>query len=141
MTAVRLRWEPCEPPLPAAAVLALGEDVPALATATRDRLLTGTRLGVAADPGALLVLGATEDLPWVPGARYLGVDGELLVPTTARPQPAAALWRTALGAGDGQLCALVPGHALVADRPPLGTDPAALENAGATTVRSERRLP
>ncbi|MEV7028543.1 hypothetical protein, partial [Kitasatospora sp. NPDC093558] len=98
--------------------------------ATRDRLAAGTRLGVAADATALLVLGATEDLPWAPGARYLGLDGDLLVPTTARPHPASDLWRTALGAADGQLCALVPEHALVADRPPLGTDPAALENVG-----------
>ncbi|MFE2407642.1 hypothetical protein ACFXDE_04775 [Kitasatospora sp. NPDC059408] len=127
-TPVPLRWERREPPLPAAAVLALGEDVPALAAATRERLLAGTRLGVAADATALLVLGATEDLPWAPGARYLGLDGDLLVPTTARPQPAAALWRAALGAGEGQLCVLVPGHALVADRPPPGTDPAALES-------------
>ncbi|MFJ2775487.1 hypothetical protein [Kitasatospora sp. NPDC087315] len=132
-----LRWERCEPPLPAAAVLALGPDVPALAAATRERLTGGARLGAVADDGALLVLGAEDDLPWADGARYLGRDAGLLVPTTARPRPAAALWRTALGARDGQLCVLLPGHALVADPPPPTTDPAALEpytrSTGGTT--------
>ncbi|AUY47817.1 hypothetical protein [Streptomyces sp. CB01881] len=169
-----LRWERREPPLPAAAVLALGDAVPALAAATRDRLRDGARLGVLADgppaggttpaaagvpnaagarvdadaregagapsdtgtppgapPGAgttvLLVLGAGADLPWADGARYLGRDAGLLVPTTARPGPAAALWRRALGAEDGQLCVLVPGHALVADPPPPAGSPDALE--------------
>ncbi|WP_405363147.1 hypothetical protein OG535_36860 [Kitasatospora sp. NBC_00085] len=147
-----LRWERREPPLPAAAVLALGDAVPALAAATRDRLRAGARLGVLADgpppadavptaggpvaapgvlsdPGAvaLLVLGSEADLPWADGARYLGRDAGLLVPTTARPGPAAALWRRALGAGDGQLCVLVPGHALVADPPPPVASPDALE--------------
>ncbi|MFC9329573.1 hypothetical protein [Kitasatospora sp. NPDC057015] len=122
-----LRWERREPPLPPAAVLALGEAVPALAAATRARLLAGVRLGALADAGALLVLGAAGDLPWADGARYLGRDGDLLVPTTARPLPAPALWPTALGARRGQLCVLLPGHALVADPPPPTTDPAALD--------------
>ncbi|GGV27449.1 hypothetical protein GCM10010495_49510 [Kitasatospora herbaricolor] len=178
-----LRWERREPPLSATAVLAVGDTVPALAAATRDRLLGGARLAVLTDdgpmpdsveppdaveppgavpvlaasgvPGAvrgpgpveppadatafpdgrralpsaprlLLVLGAEGDLPWADGARYLGLDAGLLVPTTARPGPAPALWRRALGAADGQLCVLVPGHALVADPPPPATA-AALE--------------
>ncbi|MET9618717.1 hypothetical protein [Kitasatospora indigofera] len=187
-----LRWERREPPLPAAAVLAVGDTVPALAAATRDRLLGGARLAVLADdgplqddgplpdaveppdavalPGAsgvtaavqvpapvsrpaaggppalpgsrtlpatprlLLVLGAEEDLPWADGARYLGLDAGLLVPTTARPGPAPALWRRALGASDGRLCVLVPGHALVADPPPPAT-PAALEPYTGSTAR------
>ncbi|WP_052390315.1 hypothetical protein [Streptomyces sp. NRRL B-24484] len=122
-----LRWERREPPLPAAAVLALGDAVPALAAAARARLLAGARLGTLADAGALLVLGAAGDLPWADGARYLGRDGDLLVPTTARPLPAAALWPAALGARRGQVCVLLPGHAMVADPPPLTTDPAALD--------------
>ncbi|PBC75806.1 hypothetical protein BX265_0486 [Streptomyces sp. TLI_235] len=122
-----LRWERREPPLPPAAVLALGDAVPALAAATRARLLAGVRLGTLADAGALLVLGAAGDLPWADGARYLGRDGELLVPTTARPLPAPALWPAALGARRGQVCVLLPGHALVADPPPPTTDPAALD--------------
>ncbi|GHH80900.1 hypothetical protein GCM10018781_62340 [Kitasatospora indigofera] len=193
-----LRWERREPPLPAAAVLAVGDTVPALAAATRDRLLGGARLAVLADdgplqddgppadtlappaavavPGAsgvpaagdmpaaartpapvgrpdgggppappgpralpaapplLLVLGAEEDLPWADGARYLGLDAGLLVPTTARPGPAPALWRRALGAAEGRLCVLVPGHALVADPPPPAT-PAALEPYTGRTAR------
>ncbi|KJS51200.1 hypothetical protein VM98_38460, partial [Streptomyces rubellomurinus subsp. indigoferus] len=60
------------------------------------------------------------------GAHYLGLDGRLLVPTTARPLPAADLWRSAPGAADGQLFALVPGHGLVADVPPPLTVPDAL---------------
>ncbi|MGW6915339.1 bpX5 domain-containing protein [Kitasatospora sp. NPDC054939] len=123
-----LRWERREPPLPAAAVLALGDALPALAAATRTRLLAGARLAVLADDAALLVLGAAAELPWADGARYLGRDADLLVPTTARPLPAApALWRSALGARPGLLCALVPGHALVADPPPPAIDPAALD--------------
>ncbi|MEV0534020.1 hypothetical protein [Kitasatospora sp. NPDC050463] len=121
-----LRWERREPPLPAAAVLGLGDAVPALAVATRERLVGGARLGVVAGDGALLVLGADTDLPWADGARYLGLDAGVLVPTTARPRPAAALWRTAVGAEDDRLCVLLPGHALVADPPPPSTDPAAL---------------
>ncbi|MFE7190457.1 hypothetical protein [Kitasatospora sp. NPDC057541] len=124
--AVALRWERREPPLPATAVLAVGAAVPALAAATRERLTDGARLGVLADDTTLLVLGAEADLPWADGARYLGHDGELLVPTTARPRPAPALWRTALGAEPGDLCVLVPGHALVAARPAPATDPDAL---------------
>ncbi|WP_380282059.1 hypothetical protein [Kitasatospora purpeofusca] len=124
--AVALRWERREPPLTAAAVLAVGDAVPALAAATRARLADGARLGVLADDTALLVLGAEADLPWSDGARYLGRDGDLLVPTTARPWPAAALWRTALGAEPGELCVLTPGHALVAAPPAPAGDPDAL---------------
>ncbi|MER7757527.1 hypothetical protein [Kitasatospora sp. NPDC097643] len=128
MTTAALRWERREPPLPAAAVLALGADVPALAAATRDLILAGHRLSVAAaDDFALLVVGAEAALPWVDGARYLGLDGGLLVPTTARPWPAASLWRSALRVRESQLGVLVPGHALVTEIPvPVG-DPAVLE--------------
>ncbi|MFE7558265.1 hypothetical protein [Kitasatospora sp. NPDC057500] len=124
--AVALTWERREPPLTAAAVLAVGDAVPALAAATRARLTDGARLGVLADDTVLLVLGAEADLPWSDGARYLGRDGDLLVPTTARPRPAPALWRAALGAGPGDLCVLTPGHALVAAPPAPATDPEAL---------------
>ncbi|MFD9597401.1 hypothetical protein ACFWA9_32255 [Kitasatospora sp. NPDC059973] len=126
-TLVALRWERREPPLPAAAVLALGDAVAALAGAARERLAGGARLGVVAGDGALLVLGAEADLPWADGARYLGLDAGVLVPTTARPRPAAALWRRAVGAEGDRLCVLLPGHALVADPPPPTTDPAALD--------------
>ncbi|MEV6979532.1 hypothetical protein [Kitasatospora sp. NPDC093806] len=124
--AVPLRWERREPPLTPAAVLAVGDAVPALAAATRERLADGARLGVLADDDVLLVLGAETDLPWSDGARYLGRDGELLVPTTARPLPAAPLWRAALGAAPGELCVLTPDHALVAPVPAPATDPEAL---------------
>ncbi|MFD5465081.1 hypothetical protein ACFWIQ_19965 [Kitasatospora sp. NPDC127059] len=127
MTGVALRWERREPPLEPAAVLALGSAVPALAAATRDRLAAGHRLAVAADGTALLVLGEAPDLPWADGSRYLGGEDGVLVPTTARPRPGAALWRAALGAEEGQLCVLVPGHALVGDRPVPGCGPADLD--------------
>ncbi|WP_406193813.1 hypothetical protein OH807_03670 [Kitasatospora sp. NBC_01560] len=195
-----LHWERREPPLPAAAVLAVGDAVPALATATRDRLLDGARLSVLVEDGPwpedaarpadgtpaaggrarpvaeqnrrnqpqphqphqhqqprheqqphqhqqprheqqlhqqpqlLLVLGAEGDLPWADGARYLGREAGLLVPTTARPGPAPALWRRVLGAADDRLCVLVPGHALVADPPPPATA-AALEPYTGSTAR------
>ncbi|WP_405437470.1 hypothetical protein OG373_09625 [Streptomyces avidinii] len=130
-----LRWERREPPLPAAAVLAVGDAVPGLAAAALERVRDGARLGVLADDGpglpaadrALLVLGAEADLPWADGARYLGRDAGLLVPTTARPAPAAPLWRRAIGAVEGQLCVLVPGRALVADPPAPVTSPDALD--------------
>ncbi|WKD31816.1 hypothetical protein [Streptomyces xanthophaeus] len=130
-----LRWERREPPLPAAAVLAVGDAVPGLAAAALERVRGGARLGVLADDGpglpaadrALLVLGDEADLPWADGARYLGRDAGLLVPTTARPAPAAPLWRRAVGAAEGQLCVLVPGRALVADVPAPVTSPDALD--------------
>ncbi|KQV17178.1 MULTISPECIES: hypothetical protein [unclassified Kitasatospora] len=140
-----LQWERREPPLPSVAVLAVGAAVPGLAVAARERVRAGARLAVLAEDGpglpttdrVLLVLGAEQDLPWADGARYLGRDAGLLTPTTARPTPAATLWRRALGAAEGQLCVLVPGRALVADPPvplvsgdaldpftrPTGTDP------------------
>ncbi|MFH8381344.1 hypothetical protein ACH4E7_10420 [Kitasatospora sp. NPDC018058] len=127
MTGVPLRWERREPPLEAVAVLALGSAVPVLAAAARSRIQSGRRLAVAGDEGALLVLGEVADLPWADGARYLGSEGGVLVPTTARPQPPAALWRAALGATEERLCVLVPGHALVTDPPAPGCDPTGLD--------------
>ncbi|MFJ9846545.1 hypothetical protein ACIRYZ_40155 [Kitasatospora sp. NPDC101155] len=133
MTGVPLRWERREPPLEAVAVLALGSAVPALAAATRSRMRAGGRLAVAADENALLVLGEAADLPWADGARYLGPDSGVLVPTTARPQPSASLWRAALGATETQLCVLVPGHALVTDPPAPGCDLAGLDPVSANS--------
>ncbi|MGW7333414.1 bpX5 domain-containing protein [Streptomyces sp. NPDC054840] len=132
---VPLRWERREPPLPTVAVLAVGDAVPGLAAAALERIRDGARLGVLADDGpslpaadrVLLVLGAEADLPWADGVRYLGRDAGLLVPTTARPVPAAALWRRAVGAAEGRLCVLVPGRALVADPPAPVTSPDALD--------------
>jgi hypothetical protein len=112
----------------------VGDAVPALAAATRERVRGGARLAALADDGpgqpaadrALIVLGAEADLPWADGARYLGRDGGLLVPTTTRPVPSAALWRRAIGAAD-RLGVLVPGRALVADPPAPVTSPEALD--------------
>ncbi|MFJ8039868.1 hypothetical protein ACIRBX_05030 [Kitasatospora sp. NPDC096147] len=143
MPPVALRWERREPPLPPVAVLAVGDAVPRLARAARERVRAGARLAVLADDGpglpaadrALLLLGAEPDLPWADGARYLGQDAGLLTPTAARPAPAAALWRRALGAAEGGICVLVPGRVLVADRPPVPLDsPEALDPVAGPTA-------
>lgn len=74
-------------PLFPSAVVAIGDAAPVLAR----RLLAlsdeqRARLVGAASPGVLIVCG--EELPWVDGVAYLGVDpaaAGLLLPTTRRP--------------------------------------------------------
>src|SRR5262245_37711227 len=56
-------------------------------------------LTAVAGPGALVVLGESERLPWVDGVIYLGRDPaapELLVPTALAPTVPAALLAHAL---------------------------------------------
>ncbi|GAA0686396.1 hypothetical protein GCM10010193_45330 [Kitasatospora atroaurantiaca] len=127
---VALQWRRREPPLPAAAVVGLGAQARALAAATRERLAAGVQLRAVADAEALVVLGPFGDLPWVDGARYLGWDGGILVPTTAGPWPSAALWREALASSENRLVVLLPGTALVAAMPSRTADPAALGSLG-----------
>ncbi|GAA1934494.1 hypothetical protein [Kitasatospora viridis] len=132
-----LRWERREPPLAVAGVAGCGPAARALAGATRERLTSGARLRAVADRRTLVVLGEPDDLPWAEGVRYLGWDGGVLVPTTARPWPAAALWREALmpdaASADApssdvpHLVVLLPGTALVAELPTRPADPAALD--------------
>lgn len=84
-----LRWSFREPPLEAAAALASGDVALALAA----RMLTLSdehlaRLTAVAGLRRLLILGATDDLPWVEGVAYLGRSPKapsLLLPTLFAP--------------------------------------------------------
>ncbi|MEL6349543.1 MAG: hypothetical protein AAFV53_40950 [Myxococcota bacterium] len=79
---IRLNWKPRTDPLPAGAVLGEGEAAVRLVR----RLLNGYRdnlRGLAADD-QVVIIGKTEDLPWVDGVQYLGKDPRapaLLLPT------------------------------------------------------------
>lgn len=119
------RWTRREPPLPAAAVAVCGAAVSGMWTAVGERVADGARLRAAAGPRWLVVLGEAGDLPWVDGARYLGWDAGLLVPTTLLPWPAADLLRAALhrAAPHSGLFALLPGQALAAPLPVRPLDP------------------
>ncbi|MCC2669428.1 MAG: hypothetical protein K0Q72_1899 [Armatimonadetes bacterium] len=86
---VAVGWQLRPEPLPPVAVAALGP----VAVALGRRLLAfeaeqlGRLQGVSGE-GLLLLLGAAEDLPWVPGVVYLGREVEapsLLLPTTLAP--------------------------------------------------------
>ncbi|MGF1432504.1 hypothetical protein, partial [Kitasatospora sp. LaBMicrA B282] len=122
---------------PVAGVAGLGPAAAALAAATRERLAAGAGLRAAADPRTLVVLGDPDDLPWAAGVRYLGWDGGVLVPTTARPRPAAALWRDALTSDAltpdapspqaPRLVVLLQEAALITELPTRPADPAALD--------------
>ncbi|MFJ1754877.1 hypothetical protein [Kitasatospora sp. NPDC088134] len=146
--AVGLDWERCEPPLAPVAVVGLGPAVPALAAAARQRMAAGTVLRAAADGDALVVLGDAGDLPWAADVRYLGWDGGVLVPTTARPRPSAALWRDALtGPGtsapfDHPLLVLLPPNlVLTAELPTRPADPAALAALAARATTAAPAAP
>ena len=81
-----LEWELLEPPLSPVAVLARGEHMDALAKRTRSLVDAGAELLVADRPGSwLLVLGASDQLPWAPEVTYLAEADGLLHPTTRRP--------------------------------------------------------
>jgi hypothetical protein len=86
---MRVEWQPRAIPLAAAAVVARGPCACRLARRVLERedaaLLRLT--GVAA-PRGLVMLGTPEDLPWVDGVTYLGVDNSapsLLIPTALGP--------------------------------------------------------
>jgi len=81
-----LAWVVREPPLTAAAVTATGPAARALADDTVRRVhagASGLRAVAAAD--RLVVLGEATALPWCDGARYLGWDAGVLMPTGRRP--------------------------------------------------------
>lgn len=92
-----ISWRPRQNPLLPVAVAARGDA--ALRLARRLLLLDDESLarleGVAGDE-LIVIRGAEEDLPWVEGVQYLGVDSEapaLLLPTNYEaswPQPLLA---------------------------------------------------
>jgi hypothetical protein len=87
-------WVRRYPPLDPSAVVGRG--------AVRDELASRvagdrdpTRLRATGSDEWLLLLGRTDDLPWVAGASYLGWDHGILLPTTHRPAvPMELLART-----------------------------------------------
>jgi len=113
---------PREPPLEAVAVAATGSARQGLATATLRRLRDGQALRAAAGKDWLVVLGAANDLPWVDGVRYLGQDGELLVPTTRRVDPSPDLVARAVG-GTGELIVVLEDVLLRGRLPVRTADP------------------
>ncbi len=101
---VVVRWIAREPPLAPVAVGAFGvvaSSLRARLLAESDAALSALR-GVAGE-GAIVVVGASEALPWVDGARWLGRDlaaPSLLLPTSERPSVDAGLFERALLRGE-----------------------------------------
>lgn len=99
-TGVALEWTTREEPLPAVAVAGQGEVARRLGQrllALDDAQLAQLR-GVCAI-GELLILGAADALPWVPGVSYLGHEpgsSTLLLPTTHAPTFPVVLLEKAL---------------------------------------------
>jgi hypothetical protein len=129
MRPIRICLSPREPPLAADAVLAAGDAVPALSAATRRGLARGAELRAAAGEGWLVVLGPTEDLPWADGVRYLGREGELLVPTTSTVAPLPGLVAAAVRrvAPDAALIVVLEDTILCGPAPVFGASVTALE--------------
>jgi hypothetical protein len=104
---LRVTWAPRATPLAARAAVAQG----AAARALGRRLLDGdderlALLSAVAGRDLLLVLGDSDDLPWVDGVTYLGSEREtpaLLVPTALAPSvPVAVLDRAVRARLDGE---------------------------------------
>jgi hypothetical protein len=93
-------WSPRTEPLAALAVAAVGPVCLVLARRAleADEQQLGAWNGVAGE-GVLILLGATESLPWVDGAVYLGRDPaapSLLLPCALAPDAAPSLLERAL---------------------------------------------
>ncbi|WP_044889914.1 hypothetical protein [Myxococcus hansupus] len=90
-----LHWHPRSEPLEPLAVV--GEGAVAVALARRVLAEDDARLAAwegVAGPGVLVLLGASESLPWVDGAVYLGRDADapsLLLPCAVAPGVAVSL--------------------------------------------------
>lgn len=114
-----ISWTPRQTPLLPVAVAARGDA--ALRLARRLLLLDDASLarleGVAGDE-LIVIKGAEEDLPWVEGVQYLGIDSEaptLLLPTNYEaswPQPLLAR-ALATRAGESGTIAVLPQPALL----------------------------
>ena len=82
-------WTPSQQPLPASGLLIYASEF----TQLRGKLRTftaeqNTRVKLAHNKSVALLQGTDEDLPWIPGALYLGqVSGvtNLYLPTTLSP--------------------------------------------------------
>jgi hypothetical protein len=126
---IGLGWQRREPPLPAAAVAALGDAAGELCRATLRRLADGADVRAAAGSSWLVVLADEADLPWVSGAIYLGWDGGMLTPTTHAPWPPADLSHRAIkdwAPAGCDLIVLLPHAMLASPRPARVADPARL---------------
>ena len=121
MSGLVLTWDQREPPLPPVAVLGTGAVAHRLAMAVTEE--AAARLRIAAAPTTMLVLGEADDLPWADGARYLGREDGLLVPTTRKPSLPADLLRAALSETmPGQEFAVLDDRVLAFAAPTPGAD-------------------
>ncbi|RKH50620.1 hypothetical protein D7X96_25025 [Corallococcus interemptor] len=109
-----VRWRPRALPLEPVAVAGVGPVALALgqrASRAGDAVLASWT-GVAG-PDVLVLLGASDSLPWVDGAVYLGRDPlapALLLPCALEPDVAPSLLERALLAGRGHApLAVLPG--------------------------------
>lgn len=122
MSRLAITWHLREPPLAPVAVLGTGRVARLLARAVRQETVSSLRIAASAD--SLLIVGDTDHLPWVDGARYLGRDDGLLVPTTRESSVPADLLRAALAeAMPGQEFAVLEGRVFAFAAPTAGADP------------------
>jgi len=130
------QWRPAAEAVAPRAVVAWGAVTPrlqarlaALPSAERERLQ------LVAAPGWLVVLGATDDLPWVDGVRYAAPSPQapaLWLPTHAGPDLAHDLIARALHRAHDRQPLLLwpdPAIALPLDRPQIASDSALLRYA------------
>jgi len=121
-----VRWAAREPPLPAAAVTVPVGQGGALVAAVRHRVAAGAQVRAVAGSGRLIVFAEPDDLPWCPGARYLGWDAGVLLPTEIVPSvPAELLSMAARSASAGVAPLVVLPDAVIFA--PLPTQPVDVE--------------
>lgn len=135
MSRLPITWDIREPPLTPVAVLGCDEIARRLAGVVRPQVVSSLRVAVSTQN--LLILGDTEDLPWVDGARYLGRDDGLLVPTTRTLSIPSDLLRAALAETmPGQEFAVLENRVLAFTAPIPGIDPRWLEDYSLGRVAS-----
>lgn len=127
MSGLSISWDLREPPLAPIAVLGSGVVARRLAAAVRPAVASA--LEVAASAESLLIVGGTDDLPWVDGARFLGREDGLLMPTTHVPSVPSDLVRSVLAqAMPGQEFAMIDDRVLTFPALTAGVDPRWLED-------------
>lgn len=129
---IPITWIARREPLPVVGELAAGPAVPRLARQVLQRTSRGSQLRACASQGWLLVLGATEDLPWVDGVVWLGETDDLLLPTLLEPSVSPALIRAALSVSRDQLAILLPDRLVIASRPMRTVDRGSLASLAET---------